>query len=253
MIEVSFRNAHKLRSYTTIAIGLFLVYLLLPFLMMEALQAAAAKNTFRADSRGKPPRVIIVPGNGCTNVQASSWYSWMQRRLIDSNLFSEVIVESMPDPYEAKRSIWLPFIRSFMKDGDSVNTIIIGHSSGAVAAMRLLEDTPLLGCVLVSACHTDLDAPSERISGYYPGFLDGVECTNEWQWEKIRTNAEWILQFHSTDDPFIPRTEADYVAKQLGSEYVCFEDKSHFFSPVDAEPIFEALKRKVTVSGVSDL
>ena len=230
-----------------IQIGPLLVYSFL-LLLMEASQAAAATNTFRTDSSGKQPRVIIVPGNGCTNVRTSNWYGWMQRRLIDSNLFSEVVVETMPDPYEAKRSIWLPFIRSFMRDGDSVNTVVIGHSSGAVAAMRLLEDTPLLGCVLVSACHTDLDAPSERISGYYPGFLDGVECANEWQWDKIRANAGWILQFHSVDDPFIPRAEADYVAEQLGSEYVCFEDKSHFFTPRDAEPIFEELKAKIATA-----
>ena len=36
------------------------------------------------------------------------------------------------------------------------------QSSGAVAAMRLLEKTPLLGAVLVSACHTDLGDAGER-------------------------------------------------------------------------------------------
>ena len=42
------------------------------------------------------------------------------------------------------------------------NTVLVGHSSGAVAAMRLLEKTPLLGAVLVSACHTDLGDAGER-------------------------------------------------------------------------------------------
>ena len=40
--------------------------------------------------------------------------------------------------------------------------MLVGHSSGAVAAMRLLEKTPLLGAVLVSACHTDLGDAGER-------------------------------------------------------------------------------------------
>ena len=188
-------------------------------------------------------RVIIIPGNGCTDVRSSNWYGWMEQELLKSDIFCEVILEAMPDPYEAKRSIWLPFVRSFMKD-DSENTIVIGHSSGAVAAMRLLEETPLLGCVLVSACHTDLGEASERISGYYPGFND-IDCPNEWEWEKIRSNAGWILQFHSSDDPFIPRTEADHVAAQLSSEYTCFEDKSHFFTPDDIKPVWEALGRKL--------
>ncbi len=47
------------------------------------------------------------------------------------------------------------------------NTIVVGHSSGAVACMRLLESTRLRGAVLVSACHTDLGLASERAAGYY--------------------------------------------------------------------------------------
>ena len=44
------------------------------------------------------------------------------------------MMEDMPDPYEAKESIWLPFIRDKLKvDG---NTIVVGHSSGAEAAVH---------------------------------------------------------------------------------------------------------------------
>eukprot|EP01043_Picozoa_sp_COSAG02_P003349 COSAG02_NODE_81_length_39811_cov_51.728898_31_plen_131_part_00 len=35
------------------------------------------------------------------------------------------------------------------------------------------------------------------------------------QWSKIRANSDWIIQFHSTDDPFIPPEEARHVAKSL--------------------------------------
>ena len=35
------------------------------------------------------------------------------------------------------------------------------------------------------------------------------------QWSKIRENSQWIVQFHSTDDPFIPPEEARHVAKSL--------------------------------------
>ena len=44
----------------------------------------------------------------------------------------------------------------------------------------------------------------------------------------MKENSKWILQFHSEDDPFIPRSEADFVAKQLGSEYTCYEDKVEY-------------------------
>ena len=130
----------------------------------------------------------------------------------------------MPDPVDAKESIWLPFILNKLK-ADS-NTVMIGHSSGAQAAMRLLENNALKGCVLVSACHTDGGMESERLAGYY---------NRPWKWDKIKSNAEWILQYHSSDDCFIPMAEADHVASNLNTEYFRFDDKSHFFAPKDIE------------------
>ena len=40
----------------------------------------------------------------------------------------------MPDPNVARESIWLPFIRDVLKADE--RTIVVGHSSGAEAAMR---------------------------------------------------------------------------------------------------------------------
>lgn len=124
------------------------------------------------------PRVIIVPGNGCSPVYDANWYAFMKQKLDATEKFSEVILRDMPDPMRARESIWLPFIRHTLLVDE--NTIFIGHSSGAVAGMRLLEDTKLLGCVLVAACHTDLGDMGERLSGYY---------NRAWKWNKIKSNA----------------------------------------------------------------
>ena len=183
------------------------------------------------------PRAIILPGNGCTPVEDCNWYSWMQAQLTRSGKFSEVVLRDMPDPYEAKEEIWIPFIKSEMKVDE--NTIVIGHSSGAVAAMRLLEHTAALGCVLVSTCHTDLGCESERISNYY---------SRPWQWDKIKSNASWILQYHSEDDYLIPIGEADYVAENIESEYTRYPNRSHFFEPRDVKEITEQIIMKINHS-----
>merc|ERR1711879_381433 len=104
--------------------------------------------------------------------------------------------------------------------GVNADTIVIGHSSGAQCAMRLAEDTKLHGIILVAACHTDLGDGGERASGWYP------PSGGEWQWEKIKENCGFIKQFHSTDDCFIDPSEAQFVAKMLGSVYKEFENKS---------------------------
>jgi len=123
----------------------------------------------------------------------------------------------MPDPMSARRSIWIPHMKNYF--GVDKSTIIIGHSSGAEAAMRFAEQYEVLGLVLVSACHTDLGVSSETISGYYDG---------EWLWEKIKQNSKFIVQFGSSDDPFIPIEEMEHVAKNLNSEFIKYEDRGHF-------------------------
>lgn len=180
------------------------------------------------------PRVIIIPGNGCSPVEDCNWYSFMQHQLLESGLFSEVVLKDMPDPCEAKESIWIPFIKSELKVDES--TIVIGHSSGAVAAMRLLEGVSVWGCVLISTCHTDLGEESERISNYY---------SRPWEWGLIKSNSRWILQYHSTDDPLIPIDEADFVAQQLDTEYTRFANRSHFFTARDVSDILNDIIKKV--------
>jgi predicted alpha/beta hydrolase family esterase len=105
------------------------------------------------------------------------------------------------------------------------DTILVGHSSGAVAAMRLAEETVVGGLVLVSACHSDLGDEGERASGYYP------PSGGPWNWEAIRKNCSWIVQFHSKDDPLVPAEEGRLVAKELKSEYTELDGHSHFFEP----------------------
>ena len=85
-------------------------------------------------------------------------------------------------------------------------TIVVGHSTGALLAMWLLETHKIYGAILVAAAHTDLDDPGERASGYFD---------LPWNWEDMPANATFIHQFHSRDDHLIPVAEARFVAKQL--------------------------------------
>ena len=142
-------------------------------------------------------RCVIVPGTGCTGrVADANWYGWLENEFNSESQFREVVVpETMPDPVGAKESVWVPFMRETLKVG--ADTVVVGHSSGAVAAMRLAEETPVAALVLVSACHTDLGDPGERAAGY---------DARPWRWDAIRANCRRIVQFHSDNDPFIPDT-----------------------------------------------
>jgi len=180
-------------------------------------------------------KVIVIPGMGCTPVASSNWYSWfaaeMQKR---PNL--DCVLQDFPDPYQCRESIWLPHVQSLIAGSDDDDddddsgkeTIIVGHSSGAACAMRLLETVakPLAGCILVAAAHTDLGDEDERLSGYF---------NRPWNWNRMAQGASKIVLFHGTDDHLIPVTEARHIAQKLSFadhfEFREMPNQSHFFRP----------------------
>lgn len=180
-------------------------------------------------------KIVIVPGNGCADVLNSNWYGAFASAAKAAFPQYEVVLRNMPDPYVARESVWIPFLKDVV--GVDEDTVVVGHSSGAVCAMRLLETTKLRGVVLVATCHTDLGDENEKASGYF----DRV-----WPWEDIKKNANFITQYHSNDDPLIPVEEARHVAAQLNGashEYIEMENHSHFFSMFPE--LLENLKKRL--------
>lgn len=183
------------------------------------------------------PKIIIVPGNGNTDIKKENWYAWVAKEL--KALGHQVIAQNMPDPELARKSIWIPHIKS--KLGADENTIIVGHSSGGVAALRFIETYRLLGAVLVGVNHTDLGWKQEQQSGYYD---------RPWNWSAVKRNADWITLFASQDDPYIPVTEPRFIHSKTDCEYHEYTDRGHFGSEYTPQPTFpellEVIKRKLS-------
>ncbi|KPJ57199.1 esterase [Parcubacteria bacterium DG_74_2] len=158
-------------------------------------------------------KIIIVRGNG-NSTPDEIWFPYVKKELEKIGLM--VINEEFPDPELAREEYWLPFIK---KLGADENTILIGHSSGAIAAMRFAEGNKILGSVLVATYYTDLGDENEKKSGYF---------THPWNWESIRKNQKWIIQFASVDDPYIPIEEARFIHQKLQTDYHEYKDEGHF-------------------------
>ncbi|CAE8722704.1 unnamed protein product, partial [Polarella glacialis] len=99
----------------------------------------------------KAARVVIVPGNGGGSVWDSNWYGWLALELRKRGV--EVALMDMPDPVRARENVWLPFIVDTLAGGMAslADTVVVGHSSGAVAAMRLAERHQLRGATSAAA------------------------------------------------------------------------------------------------------
>lgn len=161
------------------------------------------------------PKIIIIPGNGDSHIETDNWYAWVRDELRGRGY--GVVAQDMPDPVAAHMDIWLPHIQNVFHADE--NTIIIGHSSGGIAALRYLESHRLRGAIIIGAMYTDLGFEDERESGYYE---------SPWQWDKIKANAGWIAQFASKDDPYIPIDQPRFIHDQLSTEYYELEGRGHF-------------------------
>lgn len=164
-------------------------------------------------------RVVFAPGNGgCTTKQF--WFPSIQNELESQGV--EVVAAEFPDPELARARYWLPFLQKELKVDKE--TVIVGHSTGAIAAMRYAEQYPILGSILVGSYYTHLNIDSEKKSGYFD---------TPWQWEKIRNNQQWTVIFASQDDPWIPIAEPRYIHQQLQCEYHEFCNQGHFGGDYD--------------------
>jgi len=171
-------------------------------------------------------KVILIHGNG-GGTSKDIWFPYLTQEL--TKLGITVINKDFPDNQLARERYWLPFIKQL---GADENTILVGHSSGAIAAMRFAEKNKILGSVLVGTYHTDIGDDNEKKSGYF---------NHPWNWQAIRNNQKWILQFNSTDDPWVPIEEARFVNKKLKTKYFEFTDQGHFGRDYDKKTFPELL------------
>lgn len=175
------------------------------------------------------PRFIFIHGNQ-TSHWSFAWAPWLKTQL--ESLGFETFFETMPDSIIARSEYWLPFLKDHVKVGK--NDVIIGWSSGAVAAMRYAETNVIRGSILVAPCYTDLGDDFEKQSGYYD---------TPWQWQAMRSNQENIALIYGDDDPFIPQSEFEFIANQLDPNVVKINGGKHFIERQEFPEILEYIKQ----------
>ena len=158
-------------------------------------------------------KAIFLPGIGGGKT-TDGWFPHLNAEL--TRLGIAVVAAEFPDPAQSRCQYWLPFVESLGADAE---TILVGYSTGAIAAMRYAESHRILGSILVGTYYTDLRDEAEKQSGYFE---------SPWDWPAIKRNQQWIGVFASIDDPCVPIEEARYVRDRLEATYFEFTDRGHF-------------------------
>lgn len=124
-------------------------------------------------------------------------------------------------------------------NGDSV---IIGHSSGAVEILGLLNEIalaePVAACFLVGVFRGDLGWDN----------LKGMNA--DFDFEVIKTKSRKFVFIHSDNDPYCPLEHAEYLSMKLGGKLIFIPGQGHFTTSLDPSytkfpKLLEIIKQEV--------
>lgn len=164
--------------------------------------------------------------HGTDSKPDSNWFPWLKDELI--KLGYEVWAPQLPEADRPNMNKYKDFILTadfnFNKE-----TIIIGHSSGAVAALGILEelDSQIAKAIMVGSFRGDL------------GWDNLKGMSEEPNYSKIKDKADDIIFVHSDNDPYCPLEHAQYQAKQTAGRLVLLPGQGHFSH--EADPRFKKL------------
>jgi hypothetical protein len=141
----------------------------------------------------------------------NDWLPWLKKELEKQGY--EVAV---PD---------LPTIQTNLPDMEQMlkilkvdeNTIVIGHSLGALLGLRLAEKQKFEKLILVSGWDFDDGlAPEHRL--FWPNKIDH---------KKIKSNVKEFVVIHSSNDPYTPSSDAEAMSQRLGGKFVLIQNGGH--------------------------
>ena len=184
--------------------------------------------------------VIVLPGSGCTPTRECNFYAWFGDFIASTGRY-EPRVRDMPDPHVCRERVWMPFVEEEL--GASPACVVVGHSSGAVAALRLAERRRLRGIVVIAGYDSDLGDANERASGYFD---------RPFQWDVIRANCGFVACVGGARDSLVDIDIQRRVALEClglepgktGAEWLELPNRDHFFTPPFPE-LVDLLDRNV--------
>ncbi len=169
-------------------------------------------------------RVLILHGTGSSS--KDNWFPWLKKEL-EKRGFT-VWVPDLPHSEKPNIGRYNEFIfqnKDWLFDEE---TAIVGHSSGAVAILGLLqhlpENTKVETCVLVGAFKNDLGWKSLQEL-----FLE------DFDFDKIKSKAKKFIFIHSDNDPHCPLEHAQYLSEKLGAELIIKKGQGHFSTSQNPE------------------
>lgn len=164
-----------------------------------------------------------------TDTPEGNWYPWLRAELEKRGY--EVWVPLLPT-MDGPKPDMRPMLEMILKrQFVGKDTVVIGHSLGALLALRLAEQVSFkTGVVLAGWDINDLDPRDEY---FWPNNLDHA---------LIRQNVpEWIVPI-SDNDPYISFYMTERMAERLGGKVIKMGARGHFCTDDGVSEVREILE-----------
>jgi len=162
-------------------------------------------------------KILILHGTNAS--PDANWFMWLKGKLIGEG--NEVWLPQLPDAEKPNSKTYNAFLLGNKKFEINSETVIIGHSSGAVEILCLLnslpKETAIKCAILVSAFKDDLGW--ESLKDMFSEPLD---------FEYITSRCGQFILIHSDNDPHVPIEHAMYLSDKLNGELIIIEGQGHF-------------------------
>lgn len=159
--------------------------------------------------------VLILHGTDGNSQE--NWFPWLKDQLEKKNY--RVWVPDLPGADKPNIDRYNQFI--FPKWQFDEESVVVGHSSGAVATLGLLQELPdnavINKAILVAGFIDDLDYDPVKEMFKKP-----------FNWEKIKKQAKEFVFINSDNDPFVPSHHGLALKEKLGGELVIISGQKHF-------------------------
>jgi uncharacterized protein len=160
---------------------------------------------------------LILHGTGANS--SANWFPWLKSEL--ENMGYKVWVPDLPQAEKPNVDRYNNFLFENKEWEFNEESIIIGHSSGAVEILGLLQAVPpeiVVGkCILVGSFMNDLGWDSLKELFLKP-----------FDFEKIKSHSNQFIFIHSEDDPYCPLEHAKYLSDKLGGKLIIKSGQGHF-------------------------
>lgn len=160
---------------------------------------------------------LILHGTDATS--KDNWFPWLKNELEQKDYM--VWVPDLPHAEKPNITRYNTFLFA-NKDWDfNQDSVLIGHSSGAVAILGLLHalpgDTIVNTCILVGSFKDDLGWESLTELFHKP-----------FDFESIKLRSKKFIFIHSDNDPYCPLEHAEYLSNQLEGELLVLKGQGYF-------------------------